>query len=73
MPQFTVKTKYIEKLKQLGVYDHWLTNVEADHVRWDRENKIEKDYNDFNYFIQWSFEWSRAPEGQKFWSKITDS
>lgn len=72
MPKFTVKTKYIEKLKQLGVYDKWLTNVKNNHYAWDAENKIEK-YLDFNYFIQWSFNWSLSIEGHTYWDAVANS
>lgn len=64
MPEIKVKTEYIKKLRQLGVYDQWLTNVKAqlymDHFS-DPDRMHEA--ADFHAFLNWSFNWSKSPEG----------
>lgn len=77
MPTFKVKTEYIEKLKQLGVYDEWLTNVKANWDDWNKEvGGVELmiyifPTTSFDHLIHWSFNWNNSPEGMKYWREIS--
>lgn len=74
MPKLKVKTEYIEKLKALGVYEKWLSNVK---IQWDtedcwlRERKTKIDF--FSDLINYSFRYQDTPEGQTFWYTISES
>lgn len=59
MPTIKVKTEYINKLKQLGIYDAWLSNVKN---QWDGKyllQNIDK-INSFANLIYYSFDWSHT-------------
>ena len=62
MPQLKVKTEYIEKLKQLGIYDAWLANVKADDRDIYKLDAMYENSANFNQFINSSFSWGKTPE-----------
>lgn len=74
MPTLKVKTVYIEKLKALGVYDAWMTNVKADY-----SNNIGFFINGMENAGSWwgflsaSFAWTLSMEGDSFWREISNS
>lgn len=70
MPQLKVKTIYIEKLKALGCYDKWLSNVK---IQFDSDDCQSVMWTDWHEFINWSFSWIDTPEGHGVWDKIADS
>lgn len=74
MPTIKAKTVYLNKIKQLGCYDAWLSNVKT---QWGTNSFCDPDkmYDAINLqkFINWSFEWSRSPEGHDYWSRIATS
>lgn len=76
MPKLTIKTAYLDKLKQLGVYDQWLFNMKK---RFDNHPDFDflstKLYNakSFHTFVSSSFLWNNTPENHTFWYKIADS
>jgi hypothetical protein len=69
MPHITIKTEYVQKLKELGVYDQWLGNIKT---QWNERAKIrfsEMQQNTYSWahLISQSFVWSSSNEGLKFW------
>ena len=70
MPQLTVKTEYIEKLKALGVYDQWLANVKA---QYDDRNELYIHITRFKDILYYPFHWPDTIEGKDFWGKIYES
>ena len=74
MPQITIKTKYVKKLKELGIYDQWLQNLKD---QWDEWSKgcsvisVLEDAYSFEQFIKYSFRWSDTPEKREFWEEIS--
>lgn len=70
MPSVTVKTVYIEKLKSLGCYDAWLTNIK---VQYGNEFYRPVEWHDWKSFINWSFVWTNTPEGSGFWMEKFES
>jgi hypothetical protein len=65
-----VKPEFLEKLKELGVYDKWLTNVKAPRRgNWKPTFNME-DSPMWASFIGNSFDWSDTPEGVSYWSLI---
>lgn len=69
MPQLTIKTVYIEKLKQLGCYDAWFANTKAA----GRHDSDLLTSPDFRRLIGGSFDWASSVEGWEFWNKIRNS
>lgn len=75
MPTLKVKTIYVDKLKALGIYDHWIVNVK----RWcDKypENAVSYQSNLYNVesfqrFIASSFSWSETIQGVVYWQDIS--
>lgn len=65
-----LKSEHLAKLKQLGVYDSWLSNVKKQFsVSSYRKDTMEAD--SFNELLQvCSFNWTITPEGHDFWSSI---
>lgn len=75
MPSLKVKTIYIEKLKALGVYDAWRSNVKEWYDKYP-ENLAACTSNIYNAvsferFIVESFWWGNTPEGHSYWCDIT--
>jgi hypothetical protein len=70
MPQLTIKTEYVQKLKELGVYDQWLENVKSQFAT--TKKTITFNESTFRAMISCSFSWSRSPEGHSFWADISD-
>lgn len=74
MPTLKVKTEYVDKLKALGVYDAWLTNVKSDY-----NDNLDFWINgmecaiSWKWFIETSFSWNLAPEGFDYWENIGNS
>lgn len=67
-----VKTEYVTKLKKLGCYDKWCTNVEAyRHDKYVLEYM--KDVDSFLDLMLSSFNWNNTPEGNEFWKEIANS
>lgn len=71
MPTLKVKTIYIDKLKALGCYDAWLSNLK-DSKPSDFKLIHISNYNFFQSFISGSFLWVSTPEGREFWSDISN-
>lgn len=72
MPQITVKTEWVDKLKALGVYDKWLANVKAQFPIYG--NRFTGGYiQSFYELINCPLIWGNTPEGNSFWSKIANS
>lgn len=71
MPKITVKTEYIDKLKQLGVYDAWLANLKNETIS-PADEKDMYEAIDFQTLIKASFIWTDATEGFDFWAEISD-
>jgi hypothetical protein len=69
-----IKPEFLEKLKYLGVYELWLTNVKA-HTFNSTSDYISRITNaqSFQSFIDWSFKRSLTPEGFGFWERISRS
>lgn len=65
----TIKPEFLEKLKALGVYEKWLSNVKAQWGEWRPTFTMnESDY--WISFIGNSFKWSDTPEGASYWDII---
>lgn len=77
MPEIKVKTEYIEKLKALGVYDKWLSNLKAqwnvkDNCSGNSDIKPESFYAyNWGNLVSWAFTWDLTPEKFDFWSNIS--
>jgi hypothetical protein len=70
MPQLTIKTEHIEKLKKLGVYDKWLENVKARNHTDEVLERMNR-YQSFAVLISGSFIWEDTQEGDAFWREIS--
>lgn len=57
-------------LKKLHVYRMWKNNVKRQHF--DAESKINLllDFDNFQYMISVSFDWSKTQEGVAFWTSV---
>lgn len=66
-----LKPEYIEKLKELGVYDKWLSNLKAqsDSLTPTDIEGIERTMHFSSVLIR-AFEFSTTPEGRDYWSVI---
>lgn len=71
MPTLTIKTEYVERLKQLGVYDAWLVNVKDNWDMVEDRAGMLKDCYSFHTVISWAFTWSESVEGYTFWRDIS--
>ena len=82
MPKIKIRKKFINKLKQLGVYDRWLEEVQT---QWEMEwcwlnptgegfhhyhNKFDKNEVSFYDIINFSFNWADTKEGRDFWVNV---
>lgn len=69
MYQVTVPTKHIEKMKALGCYDAWFTNVKSNMTE---KTRTTRSYSNKSWYtlIIGSFSWAKSPEGCEYWSKI---
>lgn len=76
MPNIKVKTEYINKLKQFGVYDQWLENVKN---QWDEMERIYpishnclKDSfgQTLHSILAYAFVYTETPEGTAWWNHI---
>jgi hypothetical protein len=79
MPQITVKTEYILKLKQLGIYDQWFQNVKSQFGKTESTNGVEyvsvramETASNFGDFISASLFWRETVEGHEFWRTICE-
>lgn len=72
MPKVTVPTCHIEKLKQLGIYDQWLSNIKT-RVKDLKQHCRNLSGTSWKTFISGSFIWDCTPEGGDFWQKIENS
>lgn len=70
MPSITVKTEYVVKLKQLGVYDKWLANVQYQWGDWLLQGQL-SDSGSWATFIRNSFGFVQSPEKFDFWDIVT--
>lgn len=70
MPQVTVKTEYIDKLKQLLVYNTWFSNVKKWRKNPTHLSSFMQNSPNFSRFIGSSFNWTDTPEGYKFWESV---
>ena len=67
---------YVEKLRELEVYDQFANNLNAFRSLTVEEYIMTDDGGldgYFRSFISCAFAWYFAPEGLKFWSKIANS
>ena len=75
MPTLIVKNQFIQKLKQLGIYDKWMDAVKADTiVRGSiklQEPGWELPIADWSTFIARSFNWVATEDGFDFWDSIS--
>lgn len=77
MPELKIKTEYVNKLKKLGVYDKWFSNLKAQWTG-DRSGNAAtvEDLEAYSYNGNWSnlisrsFIFSNTPEKALFWSNI---
>lgn len=69
MPNLTLKTEYIDELKQLGIYDKWFANLKK---QWSDNNRrhLTTQVDNFADLIYYSFCWDDSIEGADFWSDI---
>ena len=67
MPTIKIKTVYFDKLKELDVYDQWLSNMKESDTRYD----IIYCAMSFSQFISVSFDWQYSKEGDAFWYDIS--
>lgn len=73
MPTIKIKTVHIDKLKVLGCYDAWLSNVKAQFKGSRTGGGCRLDiwyFADWWAFIDWSFMWVDTPEEHDFWEII---
>ena len=77
MPKLIVKTEYILKLYDLGVYFQWLKNVK-DSWGISSTKKLDSSYlnasrnqRTWTVFIQSSFSWEQTSQGDDFWNDIS--
>lgn len=68
MAQFTIPTKYFEKLKSLGAFNKWLANFKE--CKYD-PNLTRYTALTFDIFILNSFKWDQTLEGWKYWKAIS--
>lgn len=68
----TIKAEYLEKLKALGVYDKWLSNVKAQYDgKYRRKTSTADSFYDLLEMC--SFRWDKTPEGHNFWEALSNS
>jgi hypothetical protein len=65
MPTLKIKTEYIRRLKEMGVYDKWLYNVK-DQWNDSRQQQIDLALTPAD-LINRSFTWGNSNEGHSFW------
>lgn len=70
MPEIKVKTEWVEKLKQLGVYDKWIANIQ---IQFGQPGNRPDRMISWMSFINWSFCWSTSIEGTSFWKEIYET
>lgn len=70
MPEVKVKTEWIKKLKQLGVYDQWLFNVKE---QYGYRHELYIHITRFKDLLNYPFAWPQTPEGNDFWCELYDS
>jgi hypothetical protein len=67
----TIKPEFLEKLKKLGVYEKWLSNVKA---QWNEWGVLYCDYGIMSKswydFIYYSFHWRTALDGRAYWYNV---
>lgn len=73
----TIKPEYLEKLKALGVYDQWLSNVKAQYAKrgeWCciEPDKMLKADSFYSLIKNYSFKWNDSPEGFDFWYRVVN-
>jgi len=72
-----MKEKFIAFLKEKGVYDQFVTNLDMgltlDEYFHDTEETVkeEDDEDLYKELISGAFTWSNSPEDHDFWSKIS--
>lgn len=69
MPQITVKTKHIELLKALGVYDQWLFNMKEQSILLTDDDKQHMQETP-RFLIIYAFNWDITTEGSAFWEDV---
>lgn len=70
----TTKEQNIAKLKQLGVWEQWNKNVEAEEGKnsdWFKDKMLQS--KEFKVVISGAFIWTATPEGSKFWITVWES
>lgn len=67
MPTITIKTEYVEKMKQLGCYDKWLTNVKS---QFGEYGHLFAEVTSFYQCISKPLAWIHTPEGAFYWQNI---
>ncbi len=85
MPNVRIKKYHLDKLKELGVYELWMSNVSKQwenhqscwinpsSYRYDMyEEKLNRNVITFERFICYSFSWSNTDEGRGFWGDISN-
>lgn len=71
MPTLTIKTESIEKLKSLGVYEKWLSNVKAQWGTYEQTQQITSNYRTALYdLLLYAFKWDITPEGNDYWAHL---
>jgi hypothetical protein len=85
MPTISINRVYVDKLKQLGVYDKWVSNLKDQWCYLTKcflnpDSNGHEDYIShcvehiaFHLFIDYSFCWEDTPEGHTFWHDIAKS
>lgn len=71
MHTITIKTEYIDKLKKLGVYDAWLSNVKIQYAKYG--DCFTRPFDSFYQVVCLPLMWEDTPEGHDFWRKISNS
>ena len=76
MEAYKYKTKFDDKLIELGVKDRWAFNLSQQCEKDDVEVSwrlawVEKQKT-FHLFLAGSFQWDRSLEGFNFWYKLAD-
>jgi hypothetical protein len=74
-----IKKIFEKKLKELGVYDEFISNLENNlKLNYQGKNEAEikiKELNSrhcFSLFVLSSFIWKNTPEGNDFWENISE-